>query len=371
MSRFLPLLAIVTALLVLLAGWAIADRIATSVRVTQGLMFPELANQANRVQSIELLQGDRVVRLERAADDSWKIANRDGYPADLELVRGLVVGLSQLQRDQALTRKPERFGELNLVWPDPEGRARLIRLSEGPESKPLEVILGQERLAPRSTYLRRMDENQAWRCRGGVNGDVDFQRWMRRDLLSLPGSEFLGADWMGLKITPRPPRGGETKGRPSEQFLASAEGPTAWTPEQASAARGVLPEWPSRFEFDDVRAAKPDFQPTDDRTVVFTLKGAVLTMLGRREGDATWFRLKVEPTPGASAPTAKPVPGDPWIPDWTAFAKKVEGWEYRLPEWREGQLECLRSDEPEPKAPAPPDMEGKDRLPPPSSSMMR
>ena len=371
MNRTLPLLALVAALLTLIAGWAIADRIATSVRTTQGLMFPELADQANRIQSVELLQGDRTVRLERAADGSWKLATRDGYPADLELVRGLVVGLSQLQKDQALTRKPERFGELNLVWPDPEGRARLIRLSQGAETKPLEIILGQERLTPRCTYVRRTDEAQAWRCRGGVNGDVDFQRWMRRDLLSLPASEFLAAEWLGLKVTPRPVRGDQPKSRPAEQFLASAEGPTAWTPEQASAARGVLPEWPSRFEFDDARAATPGFAPAEDRTIVFTLKGAVLTMLGRREGDATWFRLKVEPKPGASQPTAKPVPGDPWIPDWNAFAKKVDGWEYRLPDWREAQLIRLRSDDPEPKAPTPPDMEGKDRLPPPSSGAMR
>jgi hypothetical protein len=42
-----------------------------------------------------------------------------------------------------------------------------------------------------------------------------------------------------------------------------------------------------------------------------------------------------------------------------------------MPDWRESQLERLRSDEPEPKAPPMPDLEGKDRLPPPSSSMQR
>jgi Domain of unknown function (DUF4340) len=365
MNRFLPVLAVVAALLTLLAAWAIGDRIATSVRATQGLMFPELAEMANSVQAIELLQGDRTVNLERATDGSWKLASRDGYPADIELVRGLIVGLSQLQKDQALTRKPERHGELNLTWPDPEGRARLIRLYTASEGKPFEVIIGQERLMPRSSYLRRIGDDQAWRCRGGVNGDVDFQRWIRRDMLSLPATEFLSAKWLGLTVTPRP--GAATVNRRPDDYLVTTDGSTPWMPAQAKAARGSLPEWPARMEFDDVRSARPDFAPSADRTLVFTVKGAVLTVEGRKEADGTWFRVSVQPGPGASEPTKNPVAGDPWIPDWNAFAAKVKGWEYRLPEWREAQLERLRSDEPEPKAPAMPDMEGKDRLPPPSS----
>jgi hypothetical protein len=369
MNRFLPILALVTALLTALAAWAIGHRIATSVRATQGLMFPELAELANSVQAVELLQGDRKVNLERATDGSWKLASRDGYPADIELVRGLIVGLSQLQKDQALTRKPERLGELNLTWPDPEGRARLIRLYTGGEGKPFEVIIGQERLMPRSSYLRRIGDDQAWRCRGGVNGDVDFQRWIRRDLLSLPASEFLSARWLGLTVSPRP--AAPANNRRPDDYAISTDGGTPWTPEQGRAARGVLPEWPARMEFDDVRAATPDFAPTADRTLVFTVKGAILTVEGRREGNQTWFRLDVKPTTGSSEPTRNPAAGDPWIPDWNAFAAKVKGWEYRLPDWRESQLERLRSDEPEPKAPDMPSMEGKDRLPPPSSSLQR
>ena len=371
MRRFLPVLAVAAAVLVLLAGWAVADRIATSVRVTQGLMLPDLPARAEDIRSIELLQGDRTVRLERGADGSWTLASRDHYPCDLEMVRGLVAGLSQLQKDQALTRKPQRHQELNLAWPDPEGRARLIRLFTGAEQPPLEMVLGQERLMPRTTYVRRMGDDQAWRCRGGVNGDVDVQRWMRRDLLSLPSSEFLGAEWMGLQVTPRPARGDQPKTRPADQFDATAQGSPDWTPAQVAASRGVLPEWPSRMEFDDVRAARPDFSPAPDRTLSFRVKGATLTLQGRREGDATWFRVQVQPQPGASEPTRNPVAGDPWIPGWNAFAKKVSGWEFRLPAWREAQLARLRSDEPEPKAPPEPDLRGKDRLPPPSSSMMR
>ena len=97
------------------------------------------------------------------------------------------------------------------------------------------------------------------------------------------------------------------------------------------------------------------------------MKGARLTLLGQRQDGATWFRVRVEPKPGASEPTRTRSDGDPWIPDWPTFARAVEGWEYRLPAWREAQLERLRSDQPEPKSPEPVDMSGKDRLPPPST----
>ena len=366
MRRFLPVLAVLTLMLTLVAAWAIGARLATATRRLQGPMFPGLAAVANDIRSVELLQSDRRVLLQRSDDGTWRIANRDGHPAELEQVRSLIAGLAQLERDQALTRQPTRHQELNLAWPDPEGRARLVRLSIGGETKPIEILLGQERITPRSTYTRSMGEDQTWRCRGGVNADVDVQRWMRRDLLSLPVSEIQGAEWLGLRLTRRPDAPADARSVTPDMFTAFAAGP-AWTAAQVSAARGSLPEWPTRLEFDDVRAATTNFTPEPDRTLAFDLKGARLKIEGRREGADTWFRVKVEPRPGASTPTAKPVPGDPWIPDWNAFASRVNGWEYRMPGWRTAQLDRLRSDEPEPKMPDAPDMSRRDRLPPPSS----
>jgi hypothetical protein len=367
MRRLLPILALLAVLLTLVAGWAIAARMATTTHQRQGLMFPGLVSVGNDIRSIELLQADRRVLLERAADGTWRIASRDGYPADLEQVRSLISGLAQLERDQALTRKKERHQELNLAWPDPEGRSRLVRLSTGGETRPIEILLGQERITPRSTYARSLDDDQTWRCRGGVNADVDLQRWMRRDLLSLPVSEILGAEWLGLQVVRRPDAVSEGRNLSPDMFAVAMAPGSPWSPAQAGAARGALPDWPTRLEFDDVRAARTDFAPAADRTLTFEIKGARLVIEGRGEGAETWFRLRVEPRTGGSPPTVKPVPGDPWIPDWSAFAAKVKGWEFRMPSWRVSQLERLRSDEPEPREPEAPDMSRRDRLPPPSS----
>jgi len=366
MKRCLPILAVLALMLTLVAGWAIAARMATATHRRQGLMFPTLAAVGNDIRSVELLQADRRVLLERSTDGTWRLATRDGYPADVEQVRSLIAGLAQLERDQVLTRKRQRHQELNLAWPDPEGRARLVRLSTGGESRPVEILLGQERVTPRSTYVRPLDDDQTWRCRGGVNADVDVQRWMRRDLLSLPVSEIVGAEWLGLRVVRRTDAPSDARNVSPEMFAVPVLPDTAWTPAQAAAARGSLPEWPTRLEFDDVRAARPDFTPVADRTLTFELKGARLTIEGRAEGAETWFRLRVEPRPGGSVPTSRPVPGDPWIPDWNAFAARVQGWEFRMPGWRVAQLDRLRSDEPEPKMPEDADMSRRDRLPPAS-----
>ena len=367
MRRLLPVLALLAVLLTLVAGWSIASRMATTTHRGQGLMFPDLEAVGNGVRTIELLQGDRRVLLQRGQDGAWRLVERDGYPADMDQVRSLIAGLAQLERDQVLTRKPERHQELNLAWPDPEGRARLIRLSTGGETRPIEILLGQERISPRSTYARALQDDQTWRCRGGVNADVDLQRWMRRDLLSLPPSEILGAEWLGLRVVRRPDAPADARNVAPELFTVTAPPGPVWTPEQATAARGTLPEWPTRIEFDDVRAARPDFAPTPERTLAFDLRGARLVLEGRTEGAETWFRIRVESRPGASPPTAKPVPGDPWIPDWSAFGERVRNWEYRMPGWRVSQLERLRTDEPQPKMPDPPDLSRRDRLPPPST----
>ena len=333
MRRLVPILAVVAVLLSLVAAWSIAARLASSARTRQGPMLPEVAALTHSVRFIELLQGDRTVRLERREGDRWVLSDRGGYPADPAAVRSLLSGLAQLDREEAKTRRPDRHRELNLAWPDPEGRARLVRLQADPETSPVEVILGQERITPRLTYVRRRDQDQTWRCRGGVNADVDLQRWMRRDLLSLPAQEVLEA---------------------------------AWSPARTPADLQSLQEWPTRLEFEDVRPATGEFQPDPPRTLVFGLRGAVLAMEGRDEGPETWFRIRVEPRPGGSPPTRDRVPGDPWIPDWQEFARSVTGWEYRLPSWRRSQLERMERGEPEPLPPAPANMDRRDRLPPPS-----
>lgn len=297
-------------------------------------MLPEVAALTHSVRFIELLQGDRCVRLERRQGDRWVLSDRGGHPADPAAVRSLLSGLAQLDREEAKTRRPDRHQELNLAWPDPEGRARLVRLQADPETAPVEVILGQERITPRLTYVRRRDQDQTWRCRGGVNADVDLQRWMRRDLLSLPAQEVLEA---------------------------------TWSPARTPADLQALREWPTRLEFDDVRPVTHGFQPDPARTMVFDLRGALLAVEGRDEGPETWFRLRVEPRPGGSPPTKDRAQGDPWIPEWSDFARSTQGWEYRLPSWRRSQLERMERGEREPSPPMPANMDRRDRLPPSSS----
>ena len=365
----LPILAVVAGLTTLLAVWAIGSRVANSSRGLQSSMFPELSTMANAVQAIELLHDEQRIRLERGSDGVWVLASRDNYPAAVDRVRDLLGGLTNLQQDQALTTKPERHQELNLAWPDPEHRARIVRLFTSAEGAPLEVIIGQERMTPRSTYVRRLPEAQVWRCRGGVNFDIEAGQWMRRDLLSLPSTEFLGATWLGMSVTPRPMSQEPPTQRSPEMFQTTSDGSTPWSAAQMAASRSVLGEWPARLEFSDVRAAHKDFVPSADRTISFHVKGALLVMEGQHEGDTTWFRLRVEPKTGGSPPTKEHEIGDPWIPDWNQFAKSVAGWEFQLPAWREAQLTRLRTDKPEPEAPPRPDMKG--RTPQPLSSTVQ
>jgi hypothetical protein len=55
--------------------------------------------------------------------------------------------------------------------------------------------------------------------------------------------------------------------------------------------------------------------------------------------------ISFEATPREGAPSAEEVnakrkhAGDPFVPDWTEFARKHTGWEYKLPGWKVTALE--------------------------------
>jgi hypothetical protein len=56
-----------------------------------------------------------------------------------------------------------------------------------------------------------------------------------------------------------------------------------------------------------------------------------------------WISFAAKPKDGAPSAAEinakKKYPGDPYVPDWTEFAAKHAGWQYKLPAWKLNSLE--------------------------------
>ncbi|MFM1823722.1 MAG: hypothetical protein RI967_1988, partial [Planctomycetota bacterium] len=317
---------------------ALAKRAASDDAAQAGAFVESLGARADAIDRIELARGDDRVALEKSSE-GWTLATSDGYPARFEEIKGLVAGIAALERDQRMTALPSRHGELGLAWPDGEGRAARVTLRAG-DTVVADLVLGAERANPRSQFVRNAAEDQCWRVLGSVVVDLETRRLVEAELLSLPEGEVESVSLAGLVIAGTTDASGKRVFPvPTAPAPTPADTPDAfeWTDARRAAAARTLPGWLARLELDEVRRATGgDADPL--LSPVFEMVRGTLRVKGVRDGDDLWISFEATPregAPGADEINAKrKYPGDPFVPDWTEFAAKHAGWEYRLPRWK-------------------------------------
>jgi hypothetical protein len=127
--------------------------------------------------------------------------------------------------------------------------------------------------------------------------------------------------------------------------LTTESGTVQWTDARKEVATRTLPNWLSRLELDDVRRAKGG-APDPTLSATFDMVRGTLKVNAVRDASdpgAVWISFEAAPKEGAPSAdeinAKKKYPGDPYIPDWKAFAAKHAGWEYKLPGWKLNALE--------------------------------
>ncbi|MBL9150445.1 MAG: DUF4340 domain-containing protein [Phycisphaerae bacterium] len=337
-------LALVVAAVGLVAGAAYLLREPSDegVAASAGTLVPALAGAADRVSLIEISSGTGVVALAKDGD-RWVVRSADGYPADFARIAPLVQAIASLEKDEPLTAKPERHAELGLAWPDSSGRAKLVRLRAGDEP-PIEVVLGDARGTPPTTYARLLAENQTWRCKGTAAPEANPVRYMNPEIVALPADEVRAVRHLGLVVTRQADPANPTQ--PATWVSAVAAGPIEsdfWPDAAQTLARNTLPSWLARLEFDGVRRRGATWTPEPGLTIEYDVDGSTVVVEGMREGEAVWVRLRAVPRGDAAA----------GIERWTTWNASVEPWEYKLPAWKASALTRLREQPKPPAAPRP------------------
>ena len=333
-----------------------------SSEIARGEPFlPQVADVAPKVVRIELERGgagETTRRELRKEGDGWILVTSDGYPVRFEEVKGLVAGLTSLKIDDRMTAKKERHGELGLAWtaetPDSSGRGARVRLyddsTDTGAAPVVDVVLGEERANPRAQFVRRFSEDQCWRVLGSVLVDIDPRRWVEAELLAIPDGEVRGVTFNGLTLVGTEGADGRVTYAAAENAtplaaLATESGTVQWTDARKEVAIRTLPNWLSRLELDDVRRAKGG-APDPALSATFDMVRGTLKVNAVRDASdpsAVWISFEAAPKEGAPSAdeinAKKKYPGDPYIPDWKAFAAKHAGWEYKLPGWKLNALE--------------------------------
>jgi len=163
-----------------------------------GPLVPSLDSRLNDAAVLELRSPTQSLRIAREGEQ-WVLSNQGGFPADLAKVRGLLLGVGELERIERKTANATRFGELGLDLHAAEDSAQgngtqerigtrlAARTSDG--TVLFDVVLGRSAAGARfdrpERYARLADSGPAWLVRGRADVDVTPATWFSKDVPTL------------------------------------------------------------------------------------------------------------------------------------------------------------------------------------------
>lgn len=153
-------------------------------------LFPELATRLNDVDGVKLTTGgDRLLVELKRDGDRWVVANKGNYPAALDNVRKLLIGLGEAKIRQTMTANPANYGKLG-VEDVTEATAKGVRVELSGLGSPLALIVGQSAEAGNATYVRLADQAQSLLVSGSLRPDSTLSSWLEAAIVNLPGSRI-------------------------------------------------------------------------------------------------------------------------------------------------------------------------------------
>lgn len=187
-SKGLLILAVVTAISVAAAVWAVVDREQRSRAASAPeALYPGLVEKVNDVARVDVRGPGITFTIVKGQDGDWTVPEKGGYPVKFETVKQAVVGIAALRPLEPRTAKPELHGKLNLRLPSDGGRGTVLTLLDGGGNEMASVVVGKTRsVATKSRpgwhYVRKADEDQSWLAEGRVEVWNKIDRWLDADM---------------------------------------------------------------------------------------------------------------------------------------------------------------------------------------------
>jgi len=331
--RAFAALAVVTvvALAIAIGTYAAQNRWA-QVKVSGAGLVPGLAGQASRIGRIELKQGDKALTLARDKD-AWSLADRGGYPAKPEAVRGLLVKLAGAELVESKTRNKDRYALLELEDPAAkDAKSRLLRLLDEKGGVIAEAIIGKKRYdafggSKSGTYVRKPGDAQTWLSNADLDVSLNMRDWVQAGVLDVPAAkvakvtvEIPGEEPLVIARDANDATKYALVGMPEGKKLKEGAGIDA-------IARAV-----GNIELEDVRKASAT--PAGDVSVARLEAdgGLTVTLKLRKEGEDTWVTVEAAGADGDAKKSADDI------------SKRAQGWEFKVPAFKSQSILKRRAD---------------------------
>lgn len=152
------------------------------------LLLPDLAARVNEIDRITVAAAgdDAGASLERG-EESWRVSDLGGYPADWEKVRDLLAGLAQARMVEVKTANPEYYDRLGVEDIAPGAAGVLVSLGAGDES--YAVVVGKNADGRSGRYLRLADSTQSVLSDFEANVPRTAADWTDKQVTDIPADD--------------------------------------------------------------------------------------------------------------------------------------------------------------------------------------
>lgn len=337
----------IVAVIVLVAGWVFGPATQPSAATSTSagtLVFPNLAPQLQAAARVTITHQGKTLVIARQPDDSWGLADRDGFRVQQDKLRGLLTGLTELRMTEPRTADPKLYSRLGVG--DASGAtatSSLVRVLDKSGKPIAELIVGHSRHytsggTPPSVYIRRPGEAQSWLAEGSLSVDAAPDLWFDRDIANVPKDQVAS-----VTVTRHDPIMGD-----AVLDFALVDGKPALTspvdhPELDAYRVGDVFDSLDQLTLTDVQpVAKQPGEPIGTAKIT-TKDGMTVDVTVYKANKDIWIRLAA--TGEGKAKTAA-----------DALNKRAAGWTFQIGAWKETAfvptIDAIKATEPA-KKPAP------------------
>ena len=192
--KTLSILAGLTVLMIVAAIFLGQERHSTFPKSGE-LLFPELLDKINDINEIVLESNLDKITLAHS-ESGWGVKEKEGYPADLEKVKRILIGMAELRIREPKTKNPELYKKLGLQNHDAdESTSTLVTLTSKETTDTTSLVIGQQRpdkSAPSLSeiFVRKPEDPQTWLVIGKLQLENILTEWLDKEIVDIEGTRI-------------------------------------------------------------------------------------------------------------------------------------------------------------------------------------
>ena len=153
-------------------------------------LLPGLIDQINDIEVVSIEHSEQTLTFLRDHNGVWTLMEENGYPANKERIRNVLIGLSHLEKIEQKTALPEFYPDLQVEdHTDKNAKSYLITLLNS-EGKQITSLLVGKSISGitwngQGYFVRFPKEAQSWLVRGNADVTGDRYSWISNKILPL------------------------------------------------------------------------------------------------------------------------------------------------------------------------------------------